>query len=603
MLLLVAVLATAAASLVTTARLLPPPAPIRDRAAAASLLALALPIAEVRLLGLAHGLARGPELLVALSVALALVVLAGPRARRRARDDLAAVARALLFPSDGRVGLAPAIAGVVALGLAGAAAYLLPIFAWDALGYHLPVVWDAVQTGSFRVVPTSVVYVNAYPHAIESFFTWCRLLLADDTMLDFGQAPFGLAAVVSVAAFARRGGASVARATSFGLALLALPIVMLQLATDYVDVAYAALAILAAYFATSRLDAAEAACAGIAVGLLLATKPSAPPAAAILLATVVVRGARRRRLGAAAACCAIATAIGAPAYVANVVAHGNPVWPVAVALGPVRLSGPVDGHALFMQGLPAEAAHAGWLARVTRSWLLPPERYIYDMRLGGFGPLFACGLLPLVPTAWFRGGAARAGALVLVLASLATPAAHASRYTIALPAALLALGAAATQSWTPRLRATLDVFVAALAAAGLVVAYPGFTDGGRALTQLAREPAAERARAASVDGHPDAWIDARRRLGAGDAFAHDDALSLPGLLVREDGASRVLYLPPDVGDPARSLAWLRTERVRLVAARDGGPWSRLSSAAAGVLRPLFHCPLDPCTVYEVIVTR
>ena len=97
-------------------------------------------------------------------------------------------------------------------------------------------------------------------------------IVPDDTWIDFAQAPFALLACVATAAFARRAGSPSARAVSFGLALLGVPLVMLQLATNYVD-------------ARSALDAVEASGVRHAIGFnyrrlpavsLMATPPVAP---------------------------------------------------------------------------------------------------------------------------------------------------------------------------------------------------------------------------------------------------------------------------------------------------------------------------------------
>jgi hypothetical protein len=53
------------------------------------------------------------------------------------------------------------------LAIATAAAYLLPVWQWDALGYHLPYVNFALQRGTFADIPVDVPYLSTYPHVVE----------------------------------------------------------------------------------------------------------------------------------------------------------------------------------------------------------------------------------------------------------------------------------------------------------------------------------------------------------------------------------------------------------------------------------------------------
>jgi hypothetical protein len=49
------------------------------------------------------------------------------------------------------------------LAIATVAAYLLPVWQWDALGYHLPYVNFALQHGTFADIPVDVPYLSTYP--------------------------------------------------------------------------------------------------------------------------------------------------------------------------------------------------------------------------------------------------------------------------------------------------------------------------------------------------------------------------------------------------------------------------------------------------------
>src|SRR5262249_61521925 len=56
------------------------------------------------------------------------------------------------------------------LAIATVTAYLLPVWQWDALGYHLPYVNFALQRGTFTDIPVDVPYLSTYPHVVEYIF-------------------------------------------------------------------------------------------------------------------------------------------------------------------------------------------------------------------------------------------------------------------------------------------------------------------------------------------------------------------------------------------------------------------------------------------------
>ncbi|APR78368.1 Membrane protein [Minicystis rosea] len=593
--LLVAAPVHLAGAAVVAARLLPSPRPTRDRLAAAALLALACPILLVRVLG-AAGALTAPALTVAtIALGLAAVAASGRAARASARADLTAIAATVLLTFTHGATLASAWIGLFALGLAALAAYLLPPWAWDALGYHLPVVYDALQTHALREVPTHIPYVNAYPHAVEHFFIACRLLLGSDALLDFCQAPFALAACIGIAALARRAGAPAARAAAFGALFLALPLVMLQLASSYVDVAVAALLVLTVYFATGPLAKADLALFAVAAGLLLDSKPSAPPAVAVVGLVVLVRAYRARVAGLALAASLLALVIGGQTYAVNLLHHHNPVWPVSLRLGPIALPGLHDAGPMFVLGLPEPYKHYGWLHRLLASLVALPDRYIYDMRIGGLGPLVAAGLVPVAVVTARHARRAALPLLVLAVAAVASPAAHWMRYTLALPAALLAHVAATTARLAPRPRAAVDLALAALAALGIAQAAPGFTDGGPSIAKLLAMPAAARASAVSVDGHEAEWQKARALVRDGEAFAYDASFSFPGQLWRGDPAASVHFLGDASGDVDEALD---RARVRILVAGDDLPAAAAVTRHPARYRLLFRCPIDRCNVYE-----
>jgi hypothetical protein len=575
-----AVLASAAA---IAARAFPTPVRLGDRAVLAGVLGVALPIGYVRGLSVFGWIARGPLLGATLVGGAVAAAIAGPRARRQALADARSAGglalRALTTGSTAPL----AWVGIGSLACSAVAAWRFAPWAWDALGYHLPIVNDAIATHSLRTIPTNIPYVNAYPRAVETFFVAVRSLLSRDTWIDFAQAPFGLLACVATSAFARRCGASPARSAAFGFALLCVPLVMLQLATDYVDVAVAALLAASVYFATGpELSLAALGSWMLATGLLLGSKPSMPPVVALLAFVVtarvaLVRGPRFALAFALAAGVAV-LAIGGETYFANFVAHRNPIWPIAVDVGPVHFPGEDLAGPLFVQGLPPELAHASWARRVLISLFVEPRDYIYDMRLGGLGPLSAWGLFPLAVVAVVRSPRRTWPVLLLAACALASPAAHWMRFALALPIALLALSAIAVTS--PRWRVTADVALAALATVGIVRALPGLNAGG-----------------GGVDGHEALWSAVRETIGPGESFAYDSSFSLPGQLTCADGrAGAPIYLGDarTADDVDRALA---EGKARVVLAGDSAVTAEAIHRSAEHYRLAFRCPLDACDVF------
>ncbi len=567
-----------------------------DRAAATALFTCAAPVAIVAALGVAHAITPVAVLAMSLGAGATAWLAADDSARRATSSDARELLRALGGALFGGAWSLAAWVSVCATALAVLAVWLLQPWAWDALGYHLPIVHDALQTGTIREVPTNVLYVNTYPRVVDLGFVWWRALLPDDTWIDLAQLPYAVLAVLSIAATCARGGVREDRALALASLFVAVPTTTLQLASNYVDVAYAAFLLAAFHFASAAFDRRAVALAGAALGLFLATKPSAPVPFALFSAFVVARaGIARFRQGAALV--AIALAIGAGKYVENLVVHGNPVWPVRVAAGPIVLPGLEDARYFFDLGVEEPYRSYGWLRRLVASWIVLPTRWTYDVRIGGFGPIFAFGLLPLAaiglagPRRLSRG---RAAILVLAACAIASPAAFWARYVLALPAAAIVAWAVASERWSLASRRGGEIGIAVVAAVGLALCVPGLTDGRASLVALAKLPAHERAAAfGGIDGHAAQWIEARAPLLPGEAFGYDDAFGLPGQLWRSDGQVRVLYL----GRGAERVDLARDENVRAAALGDAGA-ARLRSDGF-VLTPLFRCPLDPCTVYRV----
>lgn len=612
MLLLVTLGALAVAAILLAAAVAPE-ASGAERAVVAATLLPALAVGLVYVLSALHAITPLAWLASTLIVASATLATLARRVRATLARDAHVLGQTLRGIAGSPVLVALVATGGVSVLLATLSAGALEPWAWDALGYHLPIVHDALQSHTLREVPTSVVYVNAYPRLVDVFFVAWRLGLSDETWIELGQLPFTILGVAAIAAIARRGGVERAPALAAACLWLALPIVMLQLATAYIDLAVGALCLATFVLVTAPLRGHAELAAGVAAGLLLGSKPSAPPLVAIALLTLLVRAVRAERAGRGVLGALAALSIGAWKYLENLRDHGNPIWPVELAVGPVRLAGKVGMAELTASNLPEPYRSMGWLGRLGSSWIAQPERWVFDMRIGGFGPLFTFGLLPalvVLAIVIARRPASRASlrpvALpigLVVLATLATPAAYWSRYTLAVPGALIALVTVAVRALRPRAQAVIAALAIGLALTGLGLSWRGLSEGGPSLFEVLSLPPEARVTAYAIDEQENEWRAARQRVGEGEAFGYDWCLGLPSRLARRDGRGRIAFFSDTHAELAPLLAFLEAERVRVVALHDGpGQAAALARAHPERFEELFvsaYPDWQPCVVFAV----
>lgn len=478
-----------------------------------------------------------------------------------------------------------------------AAAALLDTWAWDSLGYHLPIAHDLLQTGTLREVPGHLAYIETYPRFADLFTAGFRVLLGSERFVDVSQVPFLPLLVAAAFRHGRALGVSRAQATAFACAPLAMPIVFLQCATSYVDVAYAALLVAGLGYLALGTRRAHDVLASLFLGLALATKPSAP--ATLSVALVVTGGLRTWRHGPRAALplFAVGAAIavlGGKVYLDNALRFGNPVWPIVLHLGPFTLPGYVTQDHILALGLQPWEVRMPWLAKLATSWFLEPSSPVFDMRFGGFGRAFAFGALPLAILGAVRSREVRALLLVVFASCLAQSGAFTSRYTIAVAVVTFVAAPVGIGVLARTRRPFAECALVALLGYSAVQGTRGFSDGGPSLMALAEMGPRERAYAVAPDMHGDDWRDLRDAIRPGEAFAYDKSFGLPSLAFRDDGRSRLVYLGErsPTGDELEAV--VDEQRVRFLAVDD-----RVRSGLGSRFRPRFACAFDACTVYEV----
>jgi len=553
-----------------------------DRAVGGVTLALALVVASVRVLGAVHLLYPA-----ALGAALVLVTSGLALYRRGARFE---------FPWREMVAkeTAPLLLVVAAaMGVAVLAARWLPVWQWDALGYHLPYVDFALVAHGLRGVPDDIPYISTYPHDVELCVIALRAMLPDDRLVDLAQLPFGIAGAIGGAGIARVAGAARPHAVAAGAAWLVVPAVFLQLPSDYVDVASAAFLLLAVYFLVVPPTVRSLLLAGVALGLYLGSKPNSPVPTALLCGVILVRGIRGKLGAVAGGAVLLVLVLGGEAFFVNFARHGNPIWPIQLTLGPIHLPGTTPMGQLLESGAAAPRVHGPLLSRVVRSWTSLTSAPVFDMRIGGMGPLFLASLpFAAVTLARWRSGAAWAAAA----AAIASPDPAVARYVIAFPALVLALASARLPSVGLRARVVIGVGAAIAGAWQLAYAYPGLAGEGPPLAAYAHMSEDERAGAVGANGPPTQMIAARKLVRPGETLAFDVTFDLPYLGWTSDLAYPVVYVP-DTLSSSDVGGWLDREKVRILAVADHGPageWARLHPEQFELL---FPCRSVPCAVY------
>jgi hypothetical protein len=550
----------------------------RERVAGAIVIGLAVVHVSVGVLG-TFGLISTGALLGVLSVAaLVLAVVT-----RRRLPAVAPTVERGTWVVLGAIGVVAALAATTAR--------ILPIWQWDSVGYHLPFVHFVLQSGGFAGVPADLRYTSTYPHNVELSMIFLRAMLPDDRLVDLSQLPFGLAGAALCAVIARHLGARQPLAVLAGAAWLVAPGVFLQLPTNYVDVGTATALLAAVYFLLLRPVSARALLVGgLALGLFLGSKPSAPLATAFIGALVVLRGARAGEWRALALFALLVVLFGGEMYLVMLARHGNPVWPVQVHLGPLTLPGESSVDDLLSSGAAHPRAGGSLLVRLAQSWLAVQTAPVFDMRTGGYGLLFLLAL----PAALVGLVRRRSGWLLLALAAcLCSPDPSMSRYVLAFAALVFALAFAELSRLPARGAAVLVGLVLAVGAEQLVQAWPGLTGDGPAWSAFWSMSDADRREALGPDGRPEDYAASWSLVGQGESAAFDSDFELPGLIWAPRMSYPVHCVPMTTGQGLDR--WLAERNVRLLAV---GPAHRaIIDAEPEAWEKLFDCHSEPCAVY------
>lgn len=503
---------------------------------------------------------------------------------------------------------APALlVSACAVAIACVSAWMLPVWQWDSLGYHLPFVNFVLQRGARADVPALIPYISTYPHGIEHLFLVLRALLPNDDLVDVGQVPLGIVGALATAGLCERLGGKAALGLAAGALWLTLPAVFLQLPTNYVDVGAAMYLLLAAYWLLSppsRTHAARPYFAGaVALGLYLGSKPSAPLPTFVLAVVLAVRLWPLTKARGLLAAATVVAAFGAESYVRNFIATSNPLWPIALELGPFKLAGARTVETLVAAGAAAPRPHGGFLARVLSSWTTLHGPPAFDMRLGGWGPVMLLLVFPALLFAVPHHLRIRRQLTLLwavaVAAALAHPEPSTPRFVLAFPALLLAFVAASAAQLPRTQTAIVSTYAAVLAGWAVLVATPGFSPGNDfSPLQLGSSARAAYKQQMGPDGPPTKWREFTAPLSAAHLIAYDESFTLPGLLWNAELTNGVLPLPWGITEAELQRTLLAKGVTHLIAGRQL-PSSGFISRQPLRFERLFACGSDPCDVYRV----
>jgi len=234
----------------------------------------------------------------------------------------------------------------------------LPVISNDALTYHLPAAVQWLQTGRLGLYEAWFYNpANSYsPLAGSTFIAWLLAPIGNDTLARFvAVGPF-LLLFLATLALCRRIGAEVRVAAMVAIAaVLARPIVGQTILAK--DDLFVAAFFIASVHALSRERLEErvgAWRAGIAIGLLLATKFTVLLSLPILL-LMLGRGWNARRTIAVFICIVV---LAGPWYLRNIFLTGNPLYPTSVTIGGFTLlRGMLHVHRSALVATPAGAWH------------------------------------------------------------------------------------------------------------------------------------------------------------------------------------------------------------------------------------------------------
>lgn len=264
----------------------------------------------------------------------------------------------------------------------------------DNIRYHLAGASVWVRTG--RIVPVLDSALTAFPALIESLFS-AGMALSNDRFPAMLGITFAAVVVAEVYGFSRLLGSSKRAATLMSFLAACAPAITEWAPSGYVDLAYAAYALVAArLLLVDTLSYPRAAIGGLLLGFALGVKYNALTLVPITVVVAFLAGYRQVPVsvlvGRISVVLGVATLVGSPFYIKNAILLGTPIYPPPVLLT----------HFFQARAFPVEATIAlqhwvretgiGFGRNVVDLLALPWRYTLFTERFGGPGGV---GVAPL----------------------------------------------------------------------------------------------------------------------------------------------------------------------------------------------------------------
>ena len=307
--------------------------------------------------------------------------------------------------------------------------YLFPSYTWDSLMYHLPIVGNIMQSGAIMENPANFeidTFINIFPKNMELFFLWNVIFLKNSSITDLSQSLFLIVGILTTYSIAIKLDIKIRSALVSSMLFFFTPIVILQINTNYIDIAVSVLLLTVINYLLYESPSFKKhlsppvemddrkipiILAGITAGILLGSKGSGPLFAIIILSAIIVQEFIKYHKQIYAKTpeekfdlikdSVISYIIyfflplimlGSYWYIKNWMLYGNPVYPMEITVFDITLF-----KGLFKKmrdPVPLLIENSTYLSRLFHVWMEKVEFYLYDSRLSGFGPLWTILLLP-----------------------------------------------------------------------------------------------------------------------------------------------------------------------------------------------------------------
>jgi len=292
-------------------------------------------------------------------------------------------------------------------------AVVFPPYAWDSLVFHLAAPGYWLQDGRMGTEPAYPAF-DPYPRNISVFYFFLLVFLRNDLLVNcINLALFVPMGMLAILVMARHSGRRRNSSLLAGMLFFTFPIVIHQSTTCYIDLGSSCLFLAAlAFLLRPRIEFCDVVYGGLGLGLFVGSKGNAPFFVIGAIIPIIIYHLPHlwRRVGikrvsgwvlAGIFCILIS---GFWVYGDNWVRHGNPGYPFAVKLFGIKLfGGEKMGEFILIKGIWKDfyepLKERTPLERVYYAWGEPQGRYVYDMRLGGFGPILFVLLLPCLGAA------------------------------------------------------------------------------------------------------------------------------------------------------------------------------------------------------------